>query len=120
MKWIYGFLVVLMFSRFQCDGPMGNGGCETMDCVKATVKALNLDGCQFALDLSDGTRLIPEKRVYVQAPKKEDDPAYYFNFVDGTEVCIQYTNSNVANACMAGQTVFLTQIEVYSSLKGSH
>ena len=115
MRVILSFICVLFLMCFRCDGPGSGGDCGEPGCKKATVKALNLDGCQFALDLIDGTRLIPEMRVYVQAPNPEEDPAYYFEFVDGMEVCIKYNESTAPNICMAGQTVFLTFIETYSS-----
>jgi len=88
--------------------------CETIARVK---DFSNLDGCGIVLELEDGTILIPEKRVYVQAPKPEDDPAYYFEFVAGDTVCIASKKVDLMTSCMAGQNVFLTCIKKIS--KGS-
>jgi hypothetical protein len=60
--------------------------------------------------LEDGTRLNPEKRVYVQAPKREDDPLYYFTLIAGEKVKISYKETNGMDACMAGKSVFITCI----------
>ncbi len=113
MKWIYGLLVVLSFSRFQCG--------ETDDCQKpcgyrATVKDLTgLDGCNFVLELEDGSRLVPQKLIYIQAPDPEQDPGYYFDFKDGEKVCFDYRETEGADACMVGKLVFLTCIKVCDS-----
>ena len=113
MRWIYCLLVILAFSRFQCDHS------ELIECPAspcsqtATVKDLTgLDGCGFALELSDGSRLIPQILTYVQAPDPHQDPGYYFNFVDGQKVCFDYRDVEGADACMAGKLVFLTCIKV--------
>ena len=111
MKWIYGFLVILSFSRFEC-------GHTEIKCYApcghvATVKDLSgLDGCGFVLELENGSRLIPQKLTYVQAPDPNQDPGYYFNFVDGQKVCFDYRETDGADACMAGKLVFLTCIKV--------
>jgi len=77
----------------------------------ATVKDLRtLDGCDFVLELKDGTRLIPERRVYIQAPKQEEDPIYYFQMKDGEKVTISYRDTELLGACMAGKIVFVTCI----------
>lgn len=123
MKWIYGFLVVLCFSRFSCDPndcecvpPPPCSGCG----IQAVVKDLsNLDGCSLALELKDGSRLIPERRVYVQPPKPEEDPAYYFEFIPGDTVCIEYKEIPVATICMAGKNVFLTCIKEVATTSGN-
>jgi len=81
----------------------------------ATVKDLRtLDGCDFVLELKDGTRLIPERRVYIQAPKPEEDPIYYFQMKDGEKVTISYRDSQLPGACMAGKIVFVTCITLES------
>jgi hypothetical protein len=83
---------------------------------KVVVKDLTeLDGCSIGLELKNGEILIPEKRVYVQAPKPEDDPAYYFEFVAGDTICIAYKEVDIMTTCTAGKDVFLTCIEKISS-----
>lgn len=78
---------------------------------EATVKDLrSLDGCEFVLELNDGTRLIPERRVYIQAPRQEDDPIYYFQMKDGEKVTISYRTTQLLGTCMAGEIVFITCI----------
>ena len=114
----YGLLAVLSFSQFTCEQrdcgcvpPPQCSGCG----LKAEVKDLSgLDGCDIGLELSDGTLLIPERRVYIQAPKPEEDPAYYFEFVPGDKVCIAYNEVDLVTVCMAGKTVFLTCIKKIS------
>jgi hypothetical protein len=114
----YGLLVVLSFSQFTCEQhdcgcvpPPKCSGCG----LKAEVKDLSgLDGCDVGLELTDGTILIPERRVYVQAPKPEEDPAYYFEFVPGEKVCIAYNEVELMTACMSGKNVFLTCIKKVS------
>lgn len=69
-----------------------------------------LDGCGLMLELEDGTRLNPEKRVYIQAPKQEDDPLYYFTLTAGDKVKVTYRETNGMDACMAGKRVFITCI----------
>jgi hypothetical protein len=120
MKWIYGLLVILAFSKFTCDSedcgcisPPVCSGCG----LQAVVKDFsNLDGCSIGLELADGTQLIPERRIYIQAPKQEDDPAYYFEFIPGDTVCIAYNEVDITTACMAGKNVFLTCIKKVSAI----
>lgn len=77
--------------------------------VEATVVDLrSLDGCDFVFELSDGTRLLPERRTYIQAPTKEADPVYHYQFVNGAKVGISYEESLALSACMAGRIVFVT------------
>lgn len=108
-----GFIVVLVLTAFTCstEEPMIII-CPDFCCQKvATVTDLGgLDGCSIGLELDGGEILIPERRVYIQAPKPEEDPAYYFDFVPGSKVCIAYREIELATACMAGQNVFLTCI----------
>jgi hypothetical protein len=113
MKWIYGFLIIAAFSRFQCYQE------DVIECPApgcghlATVRDLTvLDGCGFVLELKDGSKLIPQKLTYVQAPDSLQDPGYYFNFVDGQKVCFDYRETEGVDACMAGPLVFLTCIRV--------
>ncbi len=78
---------------------------------EATVEDLrSLDGCDFVFQLADGTNLIPERRTYIQAPSKEDDPLYHFEMKDGEKVKINYRDSELLGACMAGDIVFITCI----------
>ena len=116
MKWIYGLLVVVAFSRFSCDDR------EIIHCFpgacanEASVVDLSgLDGCGFVLELADGSRLVPQRLVYVQPPKESEDPVYYFNFVDGQKVQFSYRETEGADACMAGKLVFITCIKEVSS-----
>jgi hypothetical protein len=111
----YGLLVLLSFSQFTCEQrdcgcvpPSPCSGCG----LQAEIKDISdLDGCAIGLELEDGTILVPERRVYVQAPKPEDDPAYYFEFTPGDIVCIEYKEVNLVTACMTGKNVFLTCIK---------
>ena len=82
------------------------------DCsVEATVvDYTGLDGCGLMLELEDGTRLIPLRLVYVQAPTPEEDPMYYYELHAGEKVVIGYRESEGATACMAGKLVFITCI----------
>lgn len=115
---VFSLLTVLCFTAFTCEPgdcscvpPPPCSGCG----LRAVVKDFsNLDGCGIGLEQEDGTKLMPERRVYIQAPKPEDDPAYYFEFVPGNTVCIEYKEVELANACMAGKNVFLTCIKKVS------
>jgi hypothetical protein len=112
MKWIYGFLAVMCFARFQCHDDHQKMDCDKPCSHSATVKDLTgLDGCQFVLELADGSRLVPQKLTYIQAPDPEQDPGYYFNFIDGQKVSFDFRVEDGADACMAGQLVFLTCIK---------
>jgi len=99
---------ILMTGLFKC----GSAGMVATGCEKlATVTDLTgLDGCGLMFVLEDGTRLNPERRQYFVAPKKEDDPLYYFELLAGQKVKIAYNETNAPNACMAGKTVFITCI----------
>jgi hypothetical protein len=112
MKWVYGFLTILCFSQFECGDTEGFK-CHAPCSQTATVKDLSgLDGCKFALEMEDGTRLVPQFLSYVQPPRQEDDPGYYFQFKDGQKVCFGFREVNGADICMAGKMVFLTCIKV--------
>lgn len=95
--------------------------CFPQECTtKATVKDLTgLDGCGLVFELEDGTILEPERRTYVQPPKPEEDPLYYFELVAGQKVIIGYEASNAGSICMAGEMVFVTCIKSYNT-GGSH
>jgi hypothetical protein len=79
------------------------------------VDLTGLDGCGFAFELEDGTRLLPVKVLYCGTYPLPDnlppDPIHTFEFVAGKKVFIEYTVSeNYAGACMAGQYVSVTCI----------
>jgi hypothetical protein len=108
----FGLVLILLLTAFTC------GTTEVIDCFpqcctqRVVVKDLTgLDGCSIGLELKNGEILIPEKRVYVQAPKPEDDPAYHFEFVAGDTICIAYKEVDLMTSCMAGKDVFLTCIK---------
>ena len=112
MKTIVLSVAVLLASLFKC-----NRGEKTAEHVPAgcsetaeVVDFTGLDGCGLMIVLKDGTRLNPEKRVYVQAPKREDDPLYYFTLVAGEKVKVSYKETSGADICMAGKQVFITCI----------
>ena len=116
---LYGILTVVCFSQFTCEqqdcgcvAPPKCSGCG----LQATVRDFTgLDGCGIGLELADGSVLMPERRVYVQAPKPEEDPAYYFDFVPGEKVCIEYNELEQMTYCMKGKNVFLTCIKKVSA-----
>jgi len=103
---------VLLVSLFKCQGSEKTGEYMPVGCseIASVVDFTGLDGCGLMLVLEDGTRLNPEKRVYVQAPKREDDPLYYFTLLAGEKVKISYKETDGMDACMAGKRVFITCI----------
>ena len=107
MKYV---VIIFLLGLMGCDheiSPPPVDGCST----EAVIKDLTgLDGCGFVLELNDGTRLIPERRIYIQAPTNEDDPIYHFEMKDGKKVKISYRDSELLGACMAGEIVFITCI----------
>ncbi len=112
---ILGF-VLAMAGLLKCEGTTEVIDCYALECAQvATVKDLTgLDGCGMVLELNEGTRLIPERRVYIQAPKPEEDPLYYFELVAGDKVQISYEESLALSACMSGKIVFITCIKPIS------
>lgn len=117
---LYGLFIILAFAQFTCEerdcGCVPPPACSTCGGTQVTVKDLsNLDGCSIGLQLGNGDILLPEIRVYVQAPKPEEDPAYFFEFTPGDKLCIGYNEVELMTACMAGKTVFLTCIEKVES-----
>jgi hypothetical protein len=86
---------------------------ECTDCsTSAIVKDLTgLDGCGLVFELADGSRLEPIRRTYVQAPKPEEDPLYYFELKAGDSVRISYNEEPAGSICMVGKTVFITCIK---------
>ncbi|MGE0770417.1 MAG: hypothetical protein AB7K37_01810 [Cyclobacteriaceae bacterium] len=103
--------VLLLVGLFQCEGNKKQP-CESSACaVTATVVDLTgLDGCGLVFELEDGSRKIPEYRTYVQPPKPEEDPLYYFDLKAGQRVRISYEESLALSACMAGSIIFVTCI----------
>lgn len=107
------FLVGLFcFLSYGCGEETKITGCFPVGCeIEAVVKDLSkLDGCGLVLEQKDGTRLIPERRTYIQAPTKEDDPIYYFQMSDGQKVKISYRPTQLLGTCMVGEIVFITCI----------
>jgi hypothetical protein len=118
MKTIVIAVAVLLASLFKCSRtektteyvPMGCDVVASVVDLRAGREASGLDGCGLMLELEDGSRLNPEKRVYIQAPKQEEDPLYYFTLTAGEKVKISYKETSRMDACMAGKTVFITCI----------
>src|SRR5690349_9418577 len=112
MKTILVAVTVLLAGLFKCNGSEKATEYVPMGCseIASVVDFTGLDGCGLMLVLEDGTRLNPEKRVYIQAPKKEDDPLYYFTLVAGEKVKVAYKESSGMDACMSGKPVFITCI----------
>ena len=109
MKYLY---IILLFSFISCHNEASEIKDHVEGCLKeAVIKDLTgLDGCDFVFELTDETRLIPERRVYIQAPDPQDDPIYHFKMKDGEKVKISYRDSQLLGACMAGKIVFITCI----------
>jgi hypothetical protein len=84
--------------------------------IPATVVDLSgLDGCGFAFELQDGTKLLPIIAFHCGTPplpqNSPSDPIHEFDFVAGKKVFIEYTTSELyAGACMAGEYVSITCI----------
>lgn len=113
MKTIGIAIALLMTGLFKCGGQEKTGEYVPVGCnVNATVVDFTgLDGCGLMLVLEDGTRLNPEKRQYFVAPKREDDPLYYFTLTAGDKLKIAYNETEgMGDICMAGKTVFITCI----------
>ena len=85
--------------------------------VAAIVKDLRgLDGCGYVFELTDGTRLEPQRLLYCGTPplSKEmlEDPLLNFEFVDGKQVRIGYTEiKDAMSVCMVGKVVKITCLE---------
>lgn len=114
MKYTALLVGLVSFLSYGCGDETKITNCFPVGCEKeAVVKDLSgLDGCGLVFELKDGTRLIPERRVYIQAPSQQDDPIYYFEFKDGDKVKISYQDSQLLGACMAGKIVFITCISL--------
>jgi hypothetical protein len=104
---------VLLTGLFKCGGSEEKvGDYIPIGCneIATVTDFTGLDGCGLMFVLEDGTRLNPERRVYIQAPKIEDDPLYYFTLTAGDKVKIAYSEVSLSDACMAGKMVFITCI----------
>lgn len=107
----------LLVSLFQC-GKDGKDtldeliGCEQSSCETEAmvVDMTGLDGCGLMFQLTDGTRLEPERRTYVTAPSKTEDPLYHFDLKAGQRVKISWEESLALSTCMGGRIVFVTCI----------
>lgn len=107
MKYV---VIIILLGLIGCDHETGSPTVDSCS-TEAVIKDLTgLDGCGYILELNDGTRLIPERRTYIQAPSKEDDPIYYFQMSDGHKVKISYRPTQLLGTCMAGEIVFITCI----------
>jgi hypothetical protein len=80
--------------------------CDT----KVTLRDLNLDGCNWALELEDGSKLIPLPEGIFEP----NGTAQTWK-VDGKKLMISYKPEPVPNICMAGQTVIVTCITEITS-----
>jgi len=103
---------LLLLGLFKCSGSEKTAEYVPVGCseIASVVDFTGLDGCGLMFVLEDGTRLNPEKRVYIQAPRREDDPLYFFTLIAGEKVKVSYKETNGMDACMAGKTVFITCI----------
>ncbi len=93
----------LIASLTSCDNTVvcpAEDECNT----QVTLKNLSgLDGCGWALELQDGSRLIPiAEGVFSESTT---EPTWK---VDGKKLLISYTEQPVPNVCMAGTTVKVT------------
>ena len=102
LVFVFGFLMMAA----SCEKDSVNGCSKDATVIDLT----GLDGCNFAFELNDGTRLLPERRTYIQAPSKEEDPVYHYQFVAGTKVRLGFEESLAVGICMAGRIVFVTCI----------
>jgi len=109
------------FSLFYCDEEqLMRTTCE--DGVLATVRDLRgLDGCGFAFELANGTKLEPQMLGYCGTPPlpKEitENPLYDFDWVDGKQVRINYEEiTDAASICMVGKIVKITCLEEVHSI----
>jgi hypothetical protein len=110
------FLLLLSSLFYQCDN-QNMGDCS----VPATVRDLTgLDGCGFVLELTDGTKLLPQQIIRCGTPPQtkemNDDPLLGFEFIDGKKVRISYEKINGQSICMAGPMVKITCIEEVTSI----
>lgn len=100
---------LLLAGLWTCQGGeeeiVNNPACSEI----VTVRDLSsLDACGTVLEKEDGTYLLPERRIYVQAPKPEEDPLYFVELKVGQRLRISYQETEAITACMAGKSVFVT------------
>ena len=112
MKHVSLIILLSALISASCEKETTEKKCFASGCSEeAVIKDLTgLDGCGVVFELKDGTRLIPERRIYIQAPTPEDDPLYYFDLQVGKSVRVSYIESFAITACMAGKVVFFTCI----------
>lgn len=109
----FTFVFVIALSLASCSE---EGESAPVCSTPATVRDLsNLDGCGWVFELSDGTRLIPQRMMFCGTPPlpKEvtEDPLYQFDYVDGKQVLINYEIiPDVATICMSGELAKITCI----------
>jgi len=104
---------ILAFTLFSCHETC----VEPFTCnTPATVRDLTgQDGCGWAFELSDGTKLVAMVPVIFcgtpPLPKEvTEDPLYNFEWTDGKKVYISYDEVEGADICMAGPLVKITCI----------
>jgi hypothetical protein len=103
-------LFAVVFLQCSTDNEL-----ETTCSTPAVIRDLTgLDGCGFVFELTDGTRLEPQRMFFCGTPPlpKEvtEDPLYNFIFVDGKHVFISYEETEGASPCMVGKMVKITCI----------
>lgn len=81
----------------------------------ATVRDLTgLDGCGWVFELSDGSRIEPQRLMFCGTPplptEVTEDPLYDFEWVDGKTVYISYEETDMVSICMVGSIVRITCI----------
>lgn len=84
--------------------------CFPVECgAPVTVKYLgDLDRCSYGFELADGSVIVPERRTYITAPTREEDPIYHYTFLVGAKLKIGFRESpESSTACMAGKVVFV-------------
>ena len=99
---------------FQCQDQgglprLGHGCSEEATVVDLT----GLDGCGLVFELKDGTRLNPLRLTYIQPPRPDEDPIFYYEMKAGARVKIGYRDPDepYGDVCMAARIVFITCIE---------
>lgn len=102
MKRMLFRLLVIVFLTATFSGCMSRDPQMANTCdQRGTVKDLTgLDGCKWAIEKEDGSRLIPVAADQVK-----------YQWVNGTKINFGFENQNEFNTCMAGQTIHLTCLE---------
>jgi hypothetical protein len=116
MKTSAQIVLILCALLFACKDEPITKNCGTL----ATVRDLTgLDGCWYAFELNDGTRLIPVWDMgYCGTPPlpKEvtEDPLYNFQYTDGKKVSIGYElRPDRVTDCMDGKPAKITCLEEF-------